>query len=290
MYMWGSESSLYNIYSSAHTACWKTRNGGNVGFTRIMKNAWIPLIWELVIWAFKQWNRQIDKQKPYTQAQAHAQLNRWQKKEGFDAFNLTLCSFFYRLHLFIFCLFLYIHSFYFSSIFSESYSIVYCISHRSQLFEYFILNSQFLLLFALAFFIFRLIFTKTWNRFIGSCLAIKVPINDRKKNLNKKSITSLVLNNWCWKYICMWLITEGKTPQNQNKTKCWLIFLWPSKYMSHYFFIHWIFVIPESRIERMKRLMWSTKLNSYKYHRECPRRWRRKHSSGVNLLLASNAM
>lgn len=64
--MWGSESSLYNIYSSAHTACWKTRNGGNVGFTRIMKNAWTPLIWELVIWAFKQWNRQIDKQKPNT--------------------------------------------------------------------------------------------------------------------------------------------------------------------------------------------------------------------------------
>lgn len=46
----------------------------------------------------------------------------------------------------------------------------------------------------------------------------------QKKNLNKKSITSLVLNNWCWKYICMWLITEGKNPQNQNKTKCWLIF------------------------------------------------------------------
>lgn len=106
----------------------------------------------------------------------------------------------------------------------------------------------------------------------------------QKKNLNKKSITSLVLNNWCWKYICMWLITEGKNPQNQNKTKCW------SKYMSHYFFIHWIFAIPESRIERMKRLMWSTKLNLYKYHRECPKRWRRKHSSGVNLLLASNAM
>lgn len=223
---------------SAHryTACWKPRNGGNVGFTRIMKNAWTPLIWELVIWAFKQWNRQIDKQKAYTRAHAHAQaqaqaqaqvpLNRWQKKEGFDAFNLTLC-FFYRLHLFISFVFIHTHSFCFSFIFFVGI-IFHCVLLSSITYLW-IFHLEFAirsLFFTLAHFIFCLIFTETWNRFIGSCLAIKVPINDKeRKNLNKNETDNVIsVEQLALKIHVIDYWREKTQPQNQNKTKCCFVF------------------------------------------------------------------
>lgn len=141
------------------------------------------------IQAMKQTNRQTK-----TVHSLHIQLNRWQKKiEGFDAFNLTLCVFIG--YIYSFCLFLYIFvlfsiQFFSSFLFFWNHIPLCIVSHRSHLFEYFILNSQFLffslfLVRSLTLNLICLIFTKTWSRFIGSCLAIKLPINDKKSKQEK---------------------------------------------------------------------------------------------------------
>lgn len=133
------------------------------------------------IQTMKQTNRQTKTIHRYIHiARAQVQLNRWQKKEGFDAFNLTLC--FFIGDIYSFCLFFfYIESVLFFMHFFRNHIPLCTASHRSHLFEFFILNSQFLLLYTFSRSISSVLYSpKTWHRFIGSCLAIKVPINDKK--------------------------------------------------------------------------------------------------------------
>lgn len=124
-----------------------------------MKNAWTPLIWELVIWTFKQWNRQIDKQKPYS-IYRHTNIHTYidlcntythtysqivdiknERKKGLTLSTWHLFnSFLYRLHLFILSVFIRFVSFF--SLFSSYLNCIplWITSHLSHLFEYFILN------------------------------------------------------------------------------------------------------------------------------------------------------